>query len=127
MPLTIRNKRISRKEASALAHAVERDLQQRGHINAELPATGEPATAGLHTVSQLVREVPELSKQAQPDNWVEKVRKYIPAEALVGWATTKQVLDVLFEGAVDKPGEISAFAVIWLGALSRDHLLQLGD
>lgn len=99
--------------------AVERDLQ-KASISPQLPrdvqASAEaPDTATPHTVSEIVSQVPEVSTKTVPDNWVERVRKYIPAEVLVGWATTKQLLDMLFQGAVDTPGEITTFAVVWVG------------
>lgn len=120
MPLTIRNERIAAQEASSISHAVERDLQDKAQINTELPpdaqaAAEDPDVIKPRTVSDVVTEVPELSKKVLPDNWVEKIRKYIPAEVMVAWATTKQVLDVYFEGAVDTPAEISTFSVVWIG------------
>lgn len=127
MPLTIRNKRISEQEASSMSQAVEHTLQTRAQISAEIPvdpqaAAESPGAVQPHTVSELVREVPQVSKKTLPDNWVEKIRKYIPAEVLVGWATTKQLLDMLFEGAVDTPGEITTFTVVWVGVLQLGPL-----
>ena len=100
--------------------AVERDLQ-KASISPRLPRDVQPpaeapGSATPHTVSELISKVPEVSTKTVPDNWVERVRKYIPAEVLVGWATTKQLLDMLFQGAVDTPGEITTFAVVWVGA-----------
>ena len=105
-----------------MSDAVEKELQTRELISHQISTDFQASTA--HTgavpsnkVSQLVAKVPEVSMKALPDNWVEKIRKYIPAEVLVGWATTKQVLDFVFRGAVDTPGEITTFAVVWAGPL----------
>lgn len=123
MPLTIRNERIAAQEASTMSEAVQRDLQSRANIEPKLPSNVQPSPEASidaskpQTVSELVREVPEVSEKALPDNWVEKIRKYIPAEVLVAWATTKQLMDVLFEGAVDKPNEVTTFTVVWGGVL----------
>lgn len=119
MPLTIRNERISHEEKVAVSRAVERDLKEKAAITTST-ASG---SAGIQdaqqpsTVSDLVRQVPEVAHKVLPDNWVERMRKYIPTEVLVGWATTKQVLHVLFQGAVDTPMEITTFTVVWLGVL----------
>lgn len=47
---------------------------------------------------------------------VEQIRRYIPAEAMVAWATVKQLLDVLFDGAMHTQAEATIFSVVWAGA-----------
>lgn len=107
--------------------AVEQELEAKAGIIPQLPlhaqafaadsgaVTAAMATAQPHSVSELVIQVPQVSTQAIPDNWVERMRKYIPAEVLVAWATTQQLLNSIFQGVVDTPREVTTFAVVWAG------------
>jgi hypothetical protein len=76
---------------------------------AVLPVGTPPADA----VVKAMESVPK----AIPGNYFETIRKYIPVEVMALWATVKQLLDILFDGAVNTPFEVNTFAVVWTGEL----------
>lgn len=109
MPLIIKNKRIASREAEVVSESVERCLCEAAHIPKNLPAAVEidddtAAGSSQRKVSTTrIADVlrPEIRRlTAQPDNSVERIRKYIPAELLVAWAMIKVQLLVSIRALV---------------------------
>jgi hypothetical protein len=103
----------------SFSHCAEEDRDKAGGSREH--AAGEDT---LSTAVQSLRpsrdsnlEATGAESQTLPGSYFETVRQYIPVEVMAMWATVKQVLDVLFDGAINTTIEVNTFAIVWVGNL----------